>query len=180
MPASWPRPPWTSTRRSRSAPTTPCRATRAAALGGLLEPISDVPVNLVNARLIAQQRGLSVTESRSSTPENYTSLLRLTLTTDRGATSVAGALSDGKPYVVQIGEYDLHLPPTPGYLLVTQHEDRPGIIGKVGTLLGEADINISSMQVGRQAPRGQALMLLSVDEPVPLAVVERIRQAADM
>jgi D-3-phosphoglycerate dehydrogenase len=82
--------------------------------------------------------------------------------------------------VVQIDEYALHLPPTPGYLLVTRHVDRPGIIGRVGTLLGEADINISSMQVGRRTLRGAALMLLSVDEPVPLAVVERIRQAANI
>jgi D-3-phosphoglycerate dehydrogenase len=58
--------------------------------------------------------------------------------------------------------------------------DRPGIIGRVGTLLGEADINISSMQVGRRTPRGQALMILSVDEPVPGTVVERIRQAANV
>jgi D-3-phosphoglycerate dehydrogenase len=155
-------------------------AVTAAAIEGLLEPISDTPVNLVNARLLAQQRGLDISETRSTTPEHYTSLVRVTVHTDRGATSVAGAISDGRPHVVQIGEYDLHLPPTPGYLLVTQHEDRPGIIGKVGTLLGEVDINISSMQVGRQAPRGKALMLLSVDEPIPAEVVERIRGAANI
>ena len=82
--------------------------------------------------------------------------------------------------MVRINQYELHLPPTPGYLLVTQHTDRPGMIGLVGTLLGQADINISSMQVGRRAPRGEALMLLSVDEAVPSEVVERIRQAANM
>jgi D-3-phosphoglycerate dehydrogenase len=89
-------------------------------------------------------------------------------------------ISEGRANVVQIDEYELHLPPTPGYLLVTQHVDRPGMIGRVGTLLGEADINISSMQVGRRTPRGQALMLLSVDEPVPLEVVDRIRRAANI
>jgi D-3-phosphoglycerate dehydrogenase / 2-oxoglutarate reductase len=152
----------------------------AAAVQGLLEPVSATPVNLVNARLFAQQRGLEIIETRSSTPTQYTSLVRVTVNTRDGATSVAGVISDGRANVVQIDEYELHLPPTPGYLLVTQHIDRPGIIGLVGTLLGEADINISSMQVGRQAPRGQALMLLSVDEPVPPAVVERIRQAASI
>jgi D-3-phosphoglycerate dehydrogenase / 2-oxoglutarate reductase len=152
----------------------------AAAVQGLLEPISATPVNLVNARLFAQQRGLEIIETRSSTPTQYTSLVRVTVNTRAGATSVAGVISDGRANVVQIDEYELHLPPTPGYLLVTQHVDRPGIIGLVGTLLGEADINISSMQVGRQAPRGQALMLLSVDEPVPPEVVERIRQAASI
>ncbi len=150
-------------------------AVTAAALQGMLEPISDTPVNLVNARMLGQQRGLDVTESRSATPEHYTSLVRLTVRTSRGSTSVAGVVSDGKPHVVQIGEYDLHLEPTPGYLVVTEHTDQPGIIGRVGTILGEADINISSMQVGRQTPRGRALMLLSVDEPIPEQVAARIR-----
>jgi D-3-phosphoglycerate dehydrogenase len=152
----------------------------AAAVQGLLEPISDTPVNLVNARLLAQQRGLDIVETRSTTPEHYTSLVRVTVKTRAGATSVAGVISDGRANVVQIDDYELHLPPTPGYMLVTQHMDRPGIIGLVGTLLGQADINISSMQVGRRMPRGQALMLLSVDEPVPPAVVDRIREAASV
>jgi len=152
----------------------------AAAVGGLLEPISATPVNLVNARLLAQQRGLEVVETRSSTPTHYTNLVRVTVVTGSGETSVAGVISDGRAHVVQIDDYELHLPPTPGYLLVTQHNDRPGMIGLVGTLLGEADINISSMQVGRKAPRGDALMILAVDEPVPSEVVERIRQAVSI
>jgi D-3-phosphoglycerate dehydrogenase len=149
----------------------------AAAVQGLLAPISAGPVNLVNARLVAQQRGLEVVETRSSTPEHYTSLVRVIVTTGAGSTSVAGVISDGQAHVVQINDYALHLPPTPGYLLVTQHVDRPGMIGLVGTLLGEADINISSMQDGRRTRRGEALMLLSVDEPVPPSVVDHIRQA---
>jgi D-3-phosphoglycerate dehydrogenase len=152
----------------------------AAAIQGLLEPVSAARLNLVNARLVAQQRGLEVVEVKSATPDQYTNLVRVTVHTVAGATSVAGVIAEGRATVVQIGEYALHLPPTPGYLLVTQHFDRPGIIGLVGTLLGEADINISSMQVGRRAPRGRALMLLSVDEPVPPSVVERIRQAANI
>jgi D-3-phosphoglycerate dehydrogenase len=152
----------------------------AAAVQGLLEPISATPVNLVNARLLAEQRGLEVTETRSSTPAHYTSLVRVTVNTRAGATSVAGVISDGRANVVQIDDFELHLPPTPGYLMVTQHLDRPGMIGLVGTLLGEADINISSMQVGRKTPRGEALMLLSVDEPVPSDVIERIRHAASV
>jgi D-3-phosphoglycerate dehydrogenase / 2-oxoglutarate reductase len=152
----------------------------AAAVQGLLEPISDMPVNLVNARLFAQQRGLEIVETKSSTPEQYMSLVRITLHTGDGSSSVAGVISDGRANVVQIDEYELHLPPTRGYLLVTRHVDRPGMIGLVGTLLGEADINISSMQVGRRTPRGRALMLLSVDEPVPPPVVDRIRQAANI
>jgi D-3-phosphoglycerate dehydrogenase / 2-oxoglutarate reductase len=155
-------------------------AVTAAAVQGLLEPISETQVNLVNARLMAQQRGLDVSETRSTTPAHYTSLVQVTVHTDRGATSVAGAVSDGTASVVRIDDYDLHLSPTPGYMLVTQHTDQPGIIGLVGTVLGRADINISSMQVGRRTRRGQALMLLAVDEPVPADVLAQIRTAANI
>src|SRR5262249_21328314 len=68
----------------------------AAAIQGLLEPISDAPINLVNARLFAQQRGLDVVETRSTTPEHYTSLVRVTVRTREGATSVAGVISEGR------------------------------------------------------------------------------------
>ncbi|MGE3270831.1 MAG: phosphoglycerate dehydrogenase [Chloroflexota bacterium] len=150
-------------------------AVTATAIQGLLEPISDVPVNLVNARLLARQRGLEVSERRSPTPEQYTNLIRVTVHAADGDISVAGSVSDGRPSIVQIGDYELHLPATPGYLLMTRHDDRPGIIGTVGQLLGEADVNISSMQVGRSAARGRALMLLSVDDPIPAAVVAKLR-----
>jgi D-3-phosphoglycerate dehydrogenase len=150
-------------------------AVTATAVQGLLEPISEVSVNLVNARLLARQRGLEVVERRSTTPEHYTSLVRVTVQASDGDVSVAGAVSDGRPSIVQIGDYELHLPAVPGYLLMTRHEDRPGIIGTVGQLLGEADVNISSMQVGRSGPRGHALMLLSVDDPIPPDVVARLR-----
>jgi D-3-phosphoglycerate dehydrogenase / 2-oxoglutarate reductase len=150
-------------------------AVTATAVQGLLEPISEISVNLVNARLLARQRGMEIVERRSTTPEQYTSLVRVTVQAGGGAVCVAGAVSDGRPSIVQIGEYELHLPATPGYLLMTRHDDRPGIIGTVGQLLGEADVNISSMQVGRSGPRGDALMLLSVDDPIPPAVVARLR-----
>jgi D-3-phosphoglycerate dehydrogenase len=155
-------------------------AITAAATQGLLQPITAEMVNLVNARLLAQRRGLEIVETRSSTPSHYTSLVRVTVHSDRGPASVAGAVADGMPFIVQIGDYDLHLPAVPGYLLMTRHVDRPGMIGAVGRLLGEADVNISSMQVGRSGPRGRALMLLSVDDPIPPEVVERLRTIHDL
>jgi D-3-phosphoglycerate dehydrogenase len=160
-------------------------AVTAAAIQGLLEPISDVTVNLVNARLLARERGLEVVERRSTTPVQYTSLVRVTVhapspfATSRGDVGVAGAVADGRLAIVEIGDYQLHLPATPGYLLMTRHQDRPGIIGTVGQLLGEADVNISSMQVGRAGPRGSALMLLSVDDPIPPSVVPKLRGIAN-
>lgn len=156
-------------------------AITATAVQGMLEPISEVPVNLVNARLLARQRGLEIVERRSATPERYTSLVRVTVCAPTctgnhpNCTSVAGVVSDGRAAIVQIDGYELHLPATPGYLLMTRHDDQPGIIGTVGKLLGEADVNISSMQVGRAGPRGDALMLLSVDDPIPSELVARLR-----
>jgi D-3-phosphoglycerate dehydrogenase len=155
-------------------------AVSAAAIQGLLQPITAEAVNLVNARLLAKRRGLEIVETRSTTPTHYTSLVRVTVNSDRGPASVAGAVADGQPFIEQIGEYNLHLPAASGYLLMTRHVDRPGMIGAVGRLLGEADVNISSMQVGRSGPRARALMLLSVDDPIPPEVVERLRTIHDL
>jgi D-3-phosphoglycerate dehydrogenase len=83
---------------------------------------------------------------------------------------------NGEPHVVQIDEHWVNVVPTGGIVLMTRHIDRPGVIGHVGTILGEADINISSMQVGRERPRGPALMLLSVDDAIRPDVLQRIRE----
>ena len=147
----------------------------AAAIRGLLAPISSEPINLVNALLVARSRGLQVAEHKTADAEPYTSLLEVVVETEEGATTVAGTVMQRRPHVVQIDEFPIDLPAAPGYLLMTRHQDRPGMIGRVGTLLGEADVNISSMLVGRRQPRGQALMVLAVDEPVPAEVLARLR-----
>jgi D-3-phosphoglycerate dehydrogenase len=153
---------------------------KATVIRGLLAPISEEPVNLVNAPLIARQRGLRVTERKTPAADNYTNLIAVTLRTDRGERVVAGTIIHGEPHIVSIDGYSVDLTAQGGYVLLSRHVDRPGIIGKVGTLLGEADINISSMQVGRQRPRGEALMALTVDEPIPPELLERIRSVADI
>ena len=147
----------------------------AAAIRGLLAPISSVPVSLVNAALVARERGLGVAERKAADAEPYTSLLEVVVETALGRTLVAGTVIHGQPRVVQIDEFSIDLVPTDGYIMLTRHQDRPGMIGTVGTMLGEADVNISSMQVGRRSRRGQALMILSVDEPIPADVLDRLR-----
>ena len=147
----------------------------AAAIRGLLAPISSEPINVVNAALVARARGLQVAEQRTADAEPYTSLLEIVVETEQGATTVAGTVMQRRPHVVQIDDFPIDLPAAAGYLLMTRHQDRPGMIGRVGTLLGEADVNISSMLVGRRQPRGQALMVLAVDEPVPAEVLARLR-----
>lgn len=152
----------------------------AAALRGLLAPISSETVTFANALLLARKRGLQVVEERDADAEPYTSLLSLTIRTNQGETRVAGTIVHDEPHIVGIGPYQLDLVPSEGYLLVTTHEDRPGMIGKVGTLLGEGDVNISSMQVGRQEKRGRAIMVLSVDEPIGADLLARLRAVPNM
>ena len=144
----------------------------AAVLAGLLEPGSEARVNPINAPTLARERGIALAERRSADGGRYASLLSIS-----GATTVAGTLSGGEPRIVRLADYWLDMPPAP-WMLVTRHQDRPGTMGSIGVMLGEADVNISAMHLGRSAPRADALMVLALDEPVPPAVAERIRRHA--
>ncbi len=141
-------------------------ALKAASLGGLLEGISDERVNLVNANIIAANRGLRIIEQKATICKNYGNLVTLQVGTTVGTTTVAGTIMRGEPHIVQVNDYWIDIVPTGGYWLFSDHRDRPGLIGAVGTITGNADINISFMQVARLKPRGQALMVLGLDEPL--------------
>lgn len=136
----------------------------AAILRGLLEGIGEERVNLVNAERVARSRGLRVREEKSTECENYGNLITGRLTTDRGETTVAGTLMRGEVHLVMVSGLWLDVVPSGGHVLFIDHRDRPGLIGAVGNVTGRADINISYMQVGREAPRGRALMALGLDE----------------
>ncbi|MGE5507589.1 MAG: phosphoglycerate dehydrogenase [Chitinophagales bacterium] len=148
----------------------------AAAVKGLLDAILSEGVNMVNALYLAKERGIKLSEVREG-EDGYANLLRLQIVTEAGALSVAGSLfGAGEAHIVEIDGYQLNVAAT-GHLLVTRHVDRPGVVGKVGTLLGEAGVNIAGMQVGRKVPGGEAVMVLAVDEPVPpetLAAIARV------
>jgi D-3-phosphoglycerate dehydrogenase len=137
-----------------------------AVIHGLLAPISAEPVSLVNAHSIARARGLRITEQRMRECENYTSLITVRITTDKGGTQVAGTTLRGSPHIVQVDDYWIDMIPSGPHWLFIHHRDQPGMIGTVGTLLGRADINISCMYVGREEPRGPATMILGIDEPL--------------
>jgi len=141
-------------------------ALKATIIGRLLEPMTDERVNLVNANVIAQSRGLKVVEQKTAKCENYTSLISVDVTTDKGTTTVAGTLMREQTHIVRVNNYWLDIVPTGGYWLFSDHLDRPGLIGAVGMVTGRADINISSMLVARLKPRGQALMILALDNQV--------------
>jgi D-3-phosphoglycerate dehydrogenase / 2-oxoglutarate reductase len=141
----------------------------AAALAGLLETATDERVNAVNAPLLARERGLHLAEHRTSESPRHPSLLTVS-----GATTVSGTVSGSEARLVRLGDYWVDMPPA-RWMLVTRHRDRPGTMGRIGLMLGEADVNISAMHLGRRDPRADALMILALDDPVPAAVADRIR-----
>ena len=147
---------------------------RMATLAGLLEGTTESRVTPVNAALLAKERGLTLGERKLPDADRYAALLELRVTTSDGELhTFGGTTMADEAHIVQVDGYWLDLVPSQT-MLFTFHQDRPGLIGHVGTLLGEADINISSMHVGRLAPRGQAMMVLTVDELVPAQVLDKI------
>jgi D-3-phosphoglycerate dehydrogenase len=92
---------------------------------------------------------------------------------------IAGTLLMGEPRAVRIDSFRVDLVPD-GRFLVSRHDDRPGVVGKVGSILGEHDVNIASMQVGRDAPRGNAMMILAIDDRVTPELLTRLREVAGM
>jgi D-3-phosphoglycerate dehydrogenase len=140
---------------------------KAAVLGGLLSGISEERVNIVNANIVAARRGLTMVEQKDTTCENYTSLITVEATTSAGVTTAAGTVIRSEVHIVRVDNYWIDIVPTGGYFLFSDHLDRPGLIGAVGKITGDADINISFMHLSRLKPRGQALMILALDEPLP-------------
>jgi len=143
-------------------------------LVGLLRPMLGDAVNPVNAPIIAKQRGVEVTESKTPDIVDYASLLNISVKTDKGVNEVSGTLFGAREMrVVKMGGFPMDLVPE-GIVLVAPHEDKPGVIGQVGTLLGNEKINIASMYVGRRTQGKNAIMVLNVDAEVPDALMESI------
>ena len=143
-----------------------CEPLKAGAIKGILEHATEERVNLVNAELIARQRGLRIAEETDSECENYANLLTVTLETDTGTTTVSGTVRDGVTRIVRINDFWMDISLTERHFLVCDHVDGPGLVGAIGTVLGQASINISSMHLGRLAPRGKALFVMALDEPL--------------
>jgi D-3-phosphoglycerate dehydrogenase len=141
-----------------------------AAIKGVLQNFTEERINAVNARLIAAARGMHIVERRLPASGSYTSLVVLR----REGHELTGTVLMGEPRVVQIDSFRVDLVPE-GRFLVSRHEDRPGIVGRFGTILGEHDINIANMLVGRDSPRGKAMMILAVDDPVSPELLQLLR-----
>jgi D-3-phosphoglycerate dehydrogenase / 2-oxoglutarate reductase len=143
-----------------------CEPLKAAVISGILAHATEERVNLVNAELIARQRGLRVTEEADPHCGSYANLLTVTLETDAGSTTVAGTVRDGITRIVHINDFWMDISLTERHFLICDHIDGPGLVGAIGTVLGQASINISSMHLSRLAPRGKALFVMALDEPL--------------
>ena len=155
-----------------------CAPIRTAAVAGILEAVTDQRVNAVNADLVARERGLTVRETRSPASEPGASLVELAVGPADGDAllTLAGSTAHGRPHLAGLDGFAIDAE-LAGIILVTRHEDRPGIVGKVGTILAEAGINISSLELSRLSERGEAMMFVSVDDPVAGDVLERVCEA---
>jgi len=145
-----------------------------ALLKGVLAPISGEEVNWVNAGVVAAERGIDVVRSRRASAAEYANLIGCRVATDRGERSVAGTLFHDRPRAVEIDGYHLDAPPV-GTALLVWNRDVPGVIGRVGTMLGDAGVNIAEWRLGRSGPGEIALAFINLDQPAPADVLEALQ-----
>jgi D-3-phosphoglycerate dehydrogenase len=150
-----------------------------AALKGLFGGIVHEPVTYVNAPLMAQERGIQVEETKSASSQDYVNLVVIRAESDDGPVVVGGSLfgKANEEHLVRVYDFSIDMEPQ-RYLCLLRYADRPGVIGKVGTVLGAAEINIASIKVSRETIGGEALMGLTVDSPIPAEVVQEIAVVA--
>jgi D-3-phosphoglycerate dehydrogenase len=150
------------------------RVLTLAALKGILGRSVNEPVSFVNAPMLARDRGLVVSEMRSTVSQDYVSLISLRAETDEGPISMRGTIiGKTSERIVEVDGFDIEVTPAEHMVFFT-YRDRPGIIGKVGTILGDHDINIATMDVGRKSEAGDAIMCITVDTEVPSDVLASI------
>jgi D-3-phosphoglycerate dehydrogenase len=150
------------------------RPLTAILLEGLLTPFVET-VNMVNAPVIAKERDIRVVETKDNSPGDYHTLIRLTIVSETQRRAVAGTLFGGdKPRIVSIKGIPIEAELGPHMLYVT-NKDKPGFIGRLGTTLGEAGINIATFHLGRNQPEGDAIALIQVDQKLGDDVVGKVR-----
>ncbi len=147
-----------------------------AFLKGLLEPVIRERVNYVNAKLLAKNRGIEIVESLDSTISQYTNLIYITIYNGDSVFTLAGTLfGREEPRIVELNGYEIDVEPS-SYMLLVRNEDKPGVIGCVGTIMGVNKINIATMRVSRNVKGGKALMVLTVDSEVPRDLLKMLEK----
>ena len=150
------------------------RPIAAALLKGLISYQSDEAVNLINAPLLAEDRGLSITQSRGFAITDYNNLISCKVSWDGGERTLSGVLFGGsEPRIVQVDGFLLEAKPQ-GVLLVLANQDVPGVIGQVGTILSAYNVNIGEWRMGRLEPGSGALSFINLDSIPPHPVLEAL------
>jgi D-3-phosphoglycerate dehydrogenase len=179
------------------------RPLQAALIKGMLESVSEVYVNMINAQVLAKEWGLEITEQKSTTPAEFANQVTLRVHNANGYASsfagkpgsgdehvevLSGTVMHGEPRIVRVGRYWAEFAPE-GYILFCRNPDQPGMIGRVGTILGKANVNIHRMDVGpsvrklRTRPQNvsdTALMVISVDDPIPGWALDELDKTGDI
>jgi len=149
------------------------------ALQGVLASQTDSRINLVNVGRIAESRGIELNERRAEKARSYKNVLAVKVTTGNAERTVTGTVFEGgESRILGIDESDIDLRPAP-WMLLMKYQDKPGMVGKFGSILGDANINIAGMSVGRREKSGEAIVVLTVDDPVPDAVLSSLKTAID-
>lgn len=151
------------------------RSVSVEALVGILADQLSTPVNSVNAENIAKKQGISLVESKTEETEGYVSLVKLAGVCANKTVSVVGTLlGDHHPRIVNVNQFEIEVIPE-GTMLVTEHNDKPGVISAISSILGESNINISRMQVGVPDSNDKAMAVISVSSPLSTEILEKVR-----
>ena len=147
---------------------------------GVLSPILEEKINYVNAMFIAKERGINIVERKSDTIEDFANLIHVNVETDKTKNSIMGTLfTKTEPRIVKINDFYVEAIPR-GHMLVIYNNDVPGIVGHIGTVLANEDINIAGMTFGREKQGGKAITVLNVDSEVPKDVLQKIKKSKNI
>jgi D-3-phosphoglycerate dehydrogenase len=153
------------------------RVLTLSALKGMFASVVHEPVTYVNAPIVAAERGIEVTETKSAMSRDYVNAVEISAGEQA---SVAGTLvgKRNEERLVRLLGFDVDFPPGP-YMCFLRYDDRPGVIGAIGTILGRSGVNIADMRVGRQEKGGEALMCLAVDQPIDSDVLRELAEGSE-
>ena len=148
-------------------------------LKAFLNPILTEPVNSVNAKSVAKQRGIKLTESETEDSGKYDASIKVSVKYDDEESTIEGVIENKEPKIISINNYDVNLK-LEGLMAIIQYKDLPGTIGTIGTILGKYNINIGEMQVGRESTGGQAVMVLKVDQEITEDAIKELEGTQDI
>lgn len=155
-----------------------CAPLTVCGLAALLNHTTDQEINMVNASMVARDMGIAVEEVRSSETESFSNLITLTLEGSKGRRTIAGTLFEGIPKIVKMRNFDIDFRPEE-HMLVMTYADLPGALGKIGTILGNANVNIGNMSLGRTEKAGEAMVVFSIDSPADQETLDAVQAAVN-